>query len=572
MPETRDAYGGEYLFESLRSSGYDPVYALAEIIDNSIEAKAKNVEVICMEEDNYGQRTTKKLDSIAIVDDGYGMSEDELWDSLRMGEGTRRQTGTLGKFGMGLHNASISQCKKVEVYSWRSGGRVMYTFLGPESVKGGKVSITKPTKATIPNHITTKSNILQSKSGTLVVWSGLDRIPIKKGKTLIGNSELVIGRIYRKQIIREDVKIRMASFYKGEIYEKYIKPNDPLYQMVPSSTPSPFDNKKMFQHDGDRWIENVKMAGHNVQVSYAYVTKEGRDYDERGLKAGSQLHGKHADSNLGISIVREDRELYLDTNLCQTYDPMERWWGVEVSFTKELDDVFNVTNSKQVAVNFSTMTKRLGSKLRIEEEPDESTKEERDLYNLVSGINSRIRQMRQAIKKMKPRQTTKSRRKEPIVPWPNDPDTQTGGQSGMTAAEKERAIAEALSKFNPEGASERAKEILRKKLNVTLERSHMGDDVHEFFTVEFLGGVAIITLNVDHPLYQRLLKYTDDPDSITDAPNEQLDKIKASLNSIIYSWARLENATQVAKERANLRTTRNLWGRQLYEFFNELYE
>ena len=142
----------------------------------------------------------------------------------------------------------------------------------------------------------------------------------------------------------------------------------------------------------------------------------------------------------------------------------------------------------------------------------------------------------------------------------------------MTAAEKERAIAEALSKFNPEGASERAKEILRKKLNVTLERSHMGDDVHEFFTVEFLGGVAIITLNVDHPLYQRLLKYTDDPDSITDAPNEQLDKIKASLNSIIYSWARLENATQVAKERANLRTTRNLWGRQLYEFFNELYE
>ena len=572
MPETRDAYGGEYLFESLRSSGYDPVYALAEIIDNSIEAKAKNVEVICMEEDNYGQRTTKKLDSIAIVDNGYGMSEDKLWDSLRIGKGTRRQTGTLGKFGMGLPNASMSQCKKAEVYSWRSGGRVMYTFLGPESVKGGKVSITKPTKATIPNHIMKKSNILQSKSGTLVVWSDLDRIPIKKGKTLIGNSELVIGRIYRKQIIREDVKIRMASFYKGEIYEKYIEPNDPLYQMVPSSTPSPFDNKKMFQRDGDKWIENVKIAGHNVQVSYAYVTKEGRDYDERGLKAGSQLHGKHADSNLGISIVREDRELYLDTNLCQTYDPMERWWGVEVSFTKELDDVFNVTNSKQVAVNFSTMTKRLGSKLRIEEEPDESTEEEHDLYNLVSGINSRIRQMRQAIKKMKPRQTTKSRRKEPIVPWPNDTGTQTGGQSGMTAAEKERAIAEALSKFNPEGASERAKEILRKKLNVTLERSHMGDDVHEFFTVEFLGGVAIITLNVDHPLYQRLLKYTDDPDSITDAPNEQLDKIKASLNSIIYSWARLENATQVAKERANLRTTRNLWGRQLYEFFNELYE
>ena len=44
----------------------------------------------------------------------------------------------------------------------------------------------------------------------------------------------------------------------------------------------------------------------------------------------------------------------------------------------------------------------------------------------------------------------------------------------MTAAEKERAIAEALSKFNPEGASERAKEILRKKLNVTFREISYG--------------------------------------------------------------------------------------------------
>ena len=573
MSNTRDVFGGTYLLESMRNSGYETGYALAEIIDNSIEAKAKNVEVLCIETDSRVQhRVTKSLDAIAIVDNGHGMSENELWNSLRMGEGTRRRTGTLGKFGMGLPHASLSQCERVEVYSWQEGCGVLYAVLGSECVKDGKVIIRKPTEGIIPDYIKNRSNILDSKSGTVVVWSVLDKVPMKRGKTLIDNYELVIGRIYRWQIHSGDVAIRMVSFYKDDKpYEKLILPNDPLYQMVPSSTPKPFDKKRLFWPDGDNWIDEVKIGGGVVRVRYAYVTKEGRAYDEQGQKAGAQDHGKHADSNLGISIVRENRELYLDTNLCQTYDPLERWWGVEVAFKRDLDDVFNVTNSKQVAVNFSTMTKRIGSKLRVEEEPDEAAPEEKELFALVRRINSRIRQMRKSINNMRPKQP-KKKKKEPVIPWPQRRGTQTNPDPPPTSIEKERAITEALARFNPEGASKRAKEILSKDLRVSLERANMGDDTHEFFTVEFPGGVAIITLNVDHPVYTRLLKYTEDTGESTDTPVEQLDKIKASVNSIIYSWALLENAHQTSSERAKLRKTRMLWGEQLYEMLNQLYE
>lgn len=571
MADTRDVFGGEHLLDSMRNSGYETVYALAEIIDNSIEAKAKNVEVVCIEDDNYGQRVTRRIDRIAIMDDGHGMTEEDLWDALRMGKGTRRIKGTLGKFGMGLPNASMSQCRKVEVYSWHDGGDALYAVLGPECVADGKVSVKKPTKKPVPKDIAAKSRVLKSSSGTVVIWSDLDRIPMKKGKTLIDNYKLVIGRIYRYPIYSDGVNIQITSFYKNEEpYKKTILPNDPLYQMTPSSTPAPFDNERLFQPDGDRWIETKKLAGGEVKVKYAYVTKDGRKHDERGQKAGSQPHGKHADSNLGISIVRENRELYLDTNLCQTYDPLERWWGVEVSFTRNLDDMFNVTNNKQSAVNFSTMTKRIGSKLRVDESADIED-DEKELYDFVNEINSRIRQMRKAIEKLKPKARRGTKKSTPIIPWPPGPNTETDNKSNMTEQEKERAITEALSKFNPDGASEHAKEILREKLPASLELAHMGDDVHEFFTVEFPGGVAIITLNQDHPVYTRLLKFVEESE-VTDSPAEQLAQIKASLNSIIYSWARLEYTTPVSADRASLRKTRMLWGEQLYKFFTELYE
>ena len=55
---------------------------------------------------------------------------------------------------------------------------------------------------------------------------------------------------------------------------------------------------------------------------------------------GSQPYGKHANKNTGVSIVREGRELDLDRGWTISYEPTERWWGIEVNFPSALDEIF----------------------------------------------------------------------------------------------------------------------------------------------------------------------------------------------------------------------------------------
>ena len=587
MGDVRDVFGGSYFLDSMRNSGYNTVYAIAELIDNSVEAKAKRIEVLCAEKQNYsGHRVTNQLDWLAVTDDGTGMSEEELWNSLLMGQGTRQNTGKLGKFGMGLPNSSISQCKMVEVYSWKTPRKVFFTALDLDKKTRGKVVAPRPVKAKIPQTLMDKSKYLKSaKTGTIVLWRNLDKMQWMKGSSVINNSEMVIGRIYRKFIHNDKIVIRMASFdnesSKPKI-DKNMLPNDPLYQMTPSSAPEPWNKKKMFKPDGDNLDETVSVQGHDVVVRYAYANKESRKLDKRGRHAGAQPHGKHANANLGISLIRANRELYLDTNLCQTYDPLERWWGVEVDFPTILDDVFGVTNNKQDAVNFSGMTKKIGAIVRGERGEAETgeeaeTEEEEALSKLVMGINSRLHNMRTSIKNTNESASggTTQGGTEPI-PYPDDGGGSITGRQDetMTDKEKEDAIIEALSEFDPDGASKKAKYILKNKIKANLSAAAMGDGTYDFFTVTFRGGVAFITLNKDHLVYKHLVEVvTDVPDNMSiEEARKRLIKIRGGINSIILSWAQLEDKELNPDNRGELRLNRMKWGKRLSAFIRSLYE
>ena len=72
---------------------------------------------------------------MAVIDNGDGMSKEVLWDSLRFGIGTRRARRGIGRFGMGLPYSSISQCRKVEVYTWQEPGKVISTYLDLDEIK-----------------------------------------------------------------------------------------------------------------------------------------------------------------------------------------------------------------------------------------------------------------------------------------------------------------------------------------------------------------------------------------------------------------------------------------------------
>ena len=107
----RNLIGPKYL-EKIRSSDYkSSVFAFAEIIDNSIDAGAQNIEII-------STTKNKKWDKIYFIDDGAGMTKNILEKCVIFSETTNTAgSKKTGSFGFGLPNSSLSQCKEFSAIS-----------------------------------------------------------------------------------------------------------------------------------------------------------------------------------------------------------------------------------------------------------------------------------------------------------------------------------------------------------------------------------------------------------------------------------------------------------------------
>src|SRR5438128_1023242 len=93
-----------HLVESLRDFGYTLHSALADLIDNSLTAHARNIEIVV----HAGMTNAH----IAVIDDGNGMDLPTLVEAMRMGGAGPlgdRADGDLGRFGLGMKTASLSQ-------------------------------------------------------------------------------------------------------------------------------------------------------------------------------------------------------------------------------------------------------------------------------------------------------------------------------------------------------------------------------------------------------------------------------------------------------------------------------
>ena len=103
------------LVESMRSLGYSFESAVADLIDNSISANAKRIDIIMIPSDDP---------TLMIIDDGDGMSSKELQEAMRYGSQNPleiRGENDLGRFGLGLKSASLSQCRELTVTSKKNG-------------------------------------------------------------------------------------------------------------------------------------------------------------------------------------------------------------------------------------------------------------------------------------------------------------------------------------------------------------------------------------------------------------------------------------------------------------------
>lgn len=156
------------LIEALRDVGYNFVGAVADLIDNSIAANATRVDI---------QVKWDGADTwLRIADNGTGMDATTITEALRFGSERSYRPDDLGKFGLGLKTASLSQCRQILVAS-RTSTRVARVearrFDLDRILKDDKWEVEVLSPKERPDHLLEP---LKSHPGTVVVWSQLDRV------------------------------------------------------------------------------------------------------------------------------------------------------------------------------------------------------------------------------------------------------------------------------------------------------------------------------------------------------------------------------------------------------------
>ena len=157
------------LIESMRAVGYSVEAAIADLVDNSISARADAVEIKYDASDDP---------FVAILDNGWGMAPDELTNAMRHGSGNptdEREPDDLGRFGLGLKTASLSQCRKLTVVSRKDNVTSARRWDLDVVQQSGRWLVVVPEIKEL-EALPMFSRLQALDSGTLVVWQDLDRL------------------------------------------------------------------------------------------------------------------------------------------------------------------------------------------------------------------------------------------------------------------------------------------------------------------------------------------------------------------------------------------------------------
>jgi len=231
------------LVESLRAFGYSLPTAVADLIDNSISAKAKNVWV---------HFEWNGADSYLLIkDDGGGMSEAELVTAMRPGSKNpleERPPKDLGRFGLGLKTASFSQCRKLCVVSKQAGTAVATRCWDLDYINAtGEWRLLKIFK---PDPLELTGQTLDD-AGTMVLWEEMDRV--------VGNNARVDDTNAYNRFLEaiEEVRDHLGMVFhrylekpaglKMWINDRQIKAWDPFLKNEPATQELPLE--KLFCGD-----------------------------------------------------------------------------------------------------------------------------------------------------------------------------------------------------------------------------------------------------------------------------------------------------------------------------------
>lgn len=495
--------------EATRDSGYKTTgSAVAELVDNSFEAGATSVVVSIDETSDSGKREV----TFVVKDNGCGMTPAVLRLALQFGGSTRfNSRDGVGRYGMGLPNSSLSQARRLEVYSWKTPGSVWWSYLDVDEIAAREiVAVPKPKQRRPANGLSA-----DSPSGTIVRWSHCDRLNHKKVKTLAAKLAVELGRIFRKQI---------WAGKRITINGERVKSIDPLFlhkgeNLVGASQYGPSLSYRV----------QVPSTEHGRSVSTVYVTFSELPVDQWHGLSNQEKRKFGISKGAGVSIIRSNREIdsgwfFMGSKRKENYDD---WWRCEVCFDAALDELFGVTHTKQGIHPTDEIIDILAP----------------DIERIAHELNANVRRKFTELKDSEISSEAQSRAESrDYLLEPPRSRTQTLARYGVGSSSR--------STFHPAvtlpGFAYRIEHKVLRELS--------------FYVPLFSEREIVLLLNEDHPFYERVYA------PIASSASLDVKSTRTSLELLLFAAARAECAVTTKSAKACAGSLRESWSNVLAAF------
>jgi len=323
------------LVMGMRDMGYSFPSAIADLVDNAIAAKAKNVQVFI--EPIFPAKVR-----VFVGDDGIGMSASELKLAMRYGAPEKEGAKTLNKFGLGLKTASSSFSRKFTVISRpENHGEANRATWDIDQIVAANDWILQRGRATqaqveLLDKVTTRS-------GTVVLWENIDR--------LLNEKQSKDERLSKKAIAKYEEEV---SWHLSAVFQRYLDPRNSYSHISQINIFVNGVKLKAWDPFCEQETETAILYDKNLDVDLPNGSKgvvRVRGFilprKERFSSANAASEARINNDGQGIYIYRENRLIHgPDWQELYRSEPHYSLARIDFSFGLDLDDIFEVDVQK----------------------------------------------------------------------------------------------------------------------------------------------------------------------------------------------------------------------------------
>lgn len=335
----------DMLMGSMRHMGYSFDAAIADVIDNSISANCSTIRLLF-------PTSPMEIQAVGILDDGDGMDSETLFEAMRYGSSAselERNENDLGRFGLGMKSASLSQCRILTAISIKDGAISAYTW-DYNYIQKKKRWITIEHTPSEVNNFPYSDELLNQKKGTLIIWQDFDVL----SKSSDGQVYDTLNEL--KSAVYDSVSLIFHRYLSGSspkisicVNNQPVKAKDPFLENHKKTTTQ--KEKTIAIHDSSGIERKIKVKP--FILPFATDLKES---DKKLIGGIENLRAKQ-----GFYIYRNNRLIIWGT-----------WFGmkpraeltknarIRVDIPNTLDDIWSIDIKKQSA----SIPKRIQNQLK----------------------------------------------------------------------------------------------------------------------------------------------------------------------------------------------------------------